>query len=816
MIRFSPVLVILILATAAANVVASPFQDATPPKYVPAKAYHVLPETHNNESGYFSLNEGLDGSIYIGTTFYGENAYLVEFDPKRESQRIVLDTNQLCGTSATGYAAQAKLHTRNDVGQSGRVYVGSKQGYRLDESDTSEYPGGYVMYYDPRTGSGKCLGMPMPGQGVIDVKADEDRGLTYIVTCEDQHWMLGSTEETSYRELGPILTPYATTLIASDGCGYAITEDFQLARHDPDTNSTEVRPILVDGTRWSRANELSIPTWFLSRDRQRAYLILLNDTNLLEIDLVSRGPNVPVVSRGKMLLGNNPDSRCGMALGADDNVYAVIRIDNDTGFGDGYLHHLVRFLPSTNAMEDLGVIKVENPDFFDWDAKGPDGNPKPWTHGFHRLPDGTLTPLHAHMALITTADNTIYVIVIYPFTLLKLDQFRIDDPVSPAESQFDHCISIIEHTEAAIDQYTQVAETIANRHIAGGAIGFPFIQQSLAQDLWGRSGGLVHIGFDRVWTQDRTEQQQANDVALVAYDGPASAGDFAELTKLKDRGVYLVGFGDRSHESVGPIADLCDVWFESKASGNASTASLHQLALANAVHGWTLIAEVVGALTRKGKMPTMWKSYSYDDGRPWGEKYFLKKQFHDDLQVAPIEPGVLGKRYLRQIRYPIERLKMQAAQFSRAAQTIHSEIQAGNKIYIAWQGHMPPTYIGKSASDPWAVAAELHPFLETQVESFDSGVPDGAQVIALGYHGHDPIERELWQRKNLRVIHFSGDHPDPQWRQYRWMPQHIDLGYAFGDACVSVDDYPIRLFAPSGIAQLIAYQAILAELTELQ
>jgi hypothetical protein len=53
------------------------------PQYVRATAYHVLPETHNNESGYFfSLCEGRDGNLYVGTAEYGENAFLVEFDPR--------------------------------------------------------------------------------------------------------------------------------------------------------------------------------------------------------------------------------------------------------------------------------------------------------------------------------------------------------------------------------------------------------------------------------------------------------------------------------------------------------------------------------------------------------------------------------------------------------------------------------------------------------------------------------------------------------------------------------------------------------------
>ena len=81
------------------------------------------PETTIEESGYFSLCEGLNGKIYVGTAAYGRNSYLVEFDPASEQMRIVLDTHKLVGLplEATGYAAQAKLHTRNFVGPSGKI-----------------------------------------------------------------------------------------------------------------------------------------------------------------------------------------------------------------------------------------------------------------------------------------------------------------------------------------------------------------------------------------------------------------------------------------------------------------------------------------------------------------------------------------------------------------------------------------------------------------------------------------------------------------------------------------------------------------------
>ena len=394
-----------------------------PFRYVWGKAHHILPETHSDESGYFSLCEGRNGKIYVGTAKYGQNAYLVEFDPATERQRVVLDTHKVCGLSARGYAAQAKIHTRNHVGLSGRIYVGSKRGYRT-KGDTSKYAGGYVMTYDPRTQAAENLGMPRGGQGVIDVVADERRGLIYVVTCEDQHWMLYDVRTRTYRELGPRLTPYATTLIDADGRANALTDDFRLAQFDPATNKLTLREIRIAtaGRTFRRTGREAVPTWTLTADRRRAWLILMNDPTLLEIDLVAKVAKSQVVraiSHGKMIEGKRPDSRCALSVGPDGRLYAVVRVDNDTKFGRGYLHHLGRFDPKRRKMEDLGVLAVRNSGFFDFE-KGPNGERPPWSHGYHRLPDGVLTPLHHHLAMIVARDGTVYVTILYPFTLLRI------------------------------------------------------------------------------------------------------------------------------------------------------------------------------------------------------------------------------------------------------------------------------------------------------------------------------------------------------------------------------------------------------------
>jgi hypothetical protein len=417
--------------------------------YVQAKAFHIPPETTTEESGYFSLCEGRNGKIYIGTAAYGRNSYLVEFDPATERMRIVLDVHKLVGQKTTGYAAQSKIHTRNFVGPSGKIYVGSKQGYPSPAERAAQkrgqkipvYRGGYVMTYDPATDRAENLGMPMPldakrmaapkteGEGVIDVTADEKRGLIYVVTCEEQHWMLYDMKTKRYRELGPILRDQPNTLIDAQGRGTAITSDYRVARYEPAKNRVAVDPLLVEGKPFAEylGAKRVHPDWRITPDGRTAYLQLLDDLRMFRVDLSGpSGKPVTATSLGNRLQGLHPDSRGSICLGPDGRVYSAVRIDNTTKFGTGYLHHLVRHDPMKRTMEDLGVFAVRNQGFFDFkgpQAKNPDGSLRP-RHGYHTLPDGTLTPLHVILAMIVSRNGTIYATVLAPFTLLKVESVR--------------------------------------------------------------------------------------------------------------------------------------------------------------------------------------------------------------------------------------------------------------------------------------------------------------------------------------------------------------------------------------------------------
>src|SRR5438105_6486476 len=112
-------------------------------KWIPATAYAVPKETAPEGEGYFSIIEGHNGRLYIGTHANGINAWLVEFDPKAGQMKAVVDAHKAIGTDAKGFAAQAKIHTRNNVGASGKIYFGTKQCYPAKNEKREDYAGGY-------------------------------------------------------------------------------------------------------------------------------------------------------------------------------------------------------------------------------------------------------------------------------------------------------------------------------------------------------------------------------------------------------------------------------------------------------------------------------------------------------------------------------------------------------------------------------------------------------------------------------------------------------------------------------------------------
>ena len=216
-------------------------------------AYAVPAETTSEQSGYFSIVEGKDKHVYIGTAKYRANAYLVEFDPATKTMKVVVDAQKEIGTTATGFAAQSKIHTRNNVGASGRIYFGTKQGYPKEGEKRTDYPGGYPMVYDPATGRTRVYPIPVPHQGIISVTPDESRGIAYVSTCSDErpvesaHFLILDLETGKYRDLMDARHMYAFIVVDHLGRAYHPILGGEIARYDPRTGTLTRLKQTIDG-----------------------------------------------------------------------------------------------------------------------------------------------------------------------------------------------------------------------------------------------------------------------------------------------------------------------------------------------------------------------------------------------------------------------------------------------------------------------------------------------------------------------------------------------------------------------------------------
>jgi hypothetical protein len=329
-----------------------------------------------------------------------------------------------------GFAAQAKIHTRNNVGQlTGKIYFGSKQGYPEKGEKRTDYPGGYVLTYDPKTGETENLGLPQKHFGIISVTPDEERGLCYISTCDDgrpiekSHFMVLDLKTKKYRDLGDTSISYAFIVIDNVGRAYHPVRNGKMARFDPKTDKLEILDITVDGQPPPLAltkdgtekgvGHGAVLNWDWSPDRKTLWCVEMSTNQLYSFDLTASEPKIPGKSRGALLPTAKATDCRGMCVDQKGKVWAAVTEQQRPG---GALCHLVSYTPGDKAPRDHGPVGIANPDYVKMtDEKG---KPKPWHHTLRKEKDGTLTPWQP-LGIAASADGSVNILTIAPLSVIR-------------------------------------------------------------------------------------------------------------------------------------------------------------------------------------------------------------------------------------------------------------------------------------------------------------------------------------------------------------------------------------------------------------
>ncbi len=397
-------------------------------QWLRATAYAIPKETATEGEGYFSIIEGHNQRLYIGTHSNGRDAWLVEFDEASKRMMPVADAMKEIGSDAKGFAAQAKIHTRNNVGASGKIYFGTKQGYPAKDEKGDEYPGGYPMVYDPETGKTKVYPIPVPHQGIVSVTPDESRGVAYVSTCSDgrpgpgesAHFLVLDLKTGKYRDLIDTHHIYAFIVVDHLGRAYHPLLGGDVARYDPKTDKLERLKQTIDGQPPTADSRLADPdgmqpiNWDISPDGKTLYSVPMSGNHLYRYDLTADGDVLPGKDLGPLLpSGKGTDCRA-LCVGPTGTAWAAI-----TEAADGIqLAHLVSYTPGDEAPRDRGPVAIRNPDYTEFADK--DGKPLPFHGGQTKLPDGATTTKYVILGVCEGRDGSVYTLALQPYTLLQV------------------------------------------------------------------------------------------------------------------------------------------------------------------------------------------------------------------------------------------------------------------------------------------------------------------------------------------------------------------------------------------------------------
>jgi len=426
------VLVVVAAAIGAACLAPAAAEEPTrglPESWVPSTA-HVIPKfTAPEGEGYFSIIEGHNGRLYIGTHANAVNSWLVEFDPKAQKMKVVVDVHKAIGTTATGFASQSKIHTRNNVGASGKIYFGTKQGYPTAEEKREDYPGGYPMVYDPATGKTKVYPIPVPHQGIASITPDESRGVAYISTCADHRpgplenavFLKLDLKTGKYQELMETNHFYAFIVVDHRGRAYHPILGGDIARYDPETDRVERLKQTIDGKPATEGTRLALTpkpdpiNWDISPDGKTLYAQAMRENALYAYDLTGDGDTLTGRRLGTLVPGASSVDCRAMCCGPSGTVWCAI---TEKASKVGNLLHLVSYTPGDKAPVDHGAVYITNPDYTEF--TGADGKPLPFHAGVTKLPNDKTVTKYVILGVCEARNGDVHILSMHPYSVLSV------------------------------------------------------------------------------------------------------------------------------------------------------------------------------------------------------------------------------------------------------------------------------------------------------------------------------------------------------------------------------------------------------------
>lgn len=410
--------------------------------------------------------------------------------------------------------------------------------------------------------------------------------------------------------------------------------------------------------------------------------------------------------------------------------------------------------------------------------------------------------------------------------------------VTPGENFITKIIACMEHTEDILGDMTSAADAAAAKVVNGGKI-YVMDDETISRtgqektklmpgggysypmhEDWGgfvaeacdRAGGLRHIQ-----PVPLTGKLNDKDVVLVGTLELHPDDQVKQLQTYKETGALIIVFGSRKSK-VAALADyLIDNGLETgivPAVEIGDTVIGPTAGIANVTNMWVFIAEFVAAVTRQGKMPSLWQSMFVPGAAPRNERIgaFI---FHPDMRIMPVEPGVLGREYFTAVKGFLEKIKLNELQKFRDAGKLNAEtITGSHKIVAGIIGH----FMTSQRRMP-GFPQNLFTIIENEygADQLKGVLQNGDVWFHIGYSMYP--ERELKYAREVgakTVCVFTPGPTDigeglPVEPDMSLLDLYIDPYWKHGDAVVEVPDYDTKILPPSGVVMSTCYWMVILE-----
>ena len=338
------------------------------------------------------------------------------------------------------------------------------------------------------------------------------------------------------------------------------------------------------------------------------------------------------------------------------------------------------------------------------------------------------------------------------------------------------------------------------------------------------------------------QKAKKNDVVLVGFENEKEEQQrlIPLVEQLLSDGALVVFFGsDAGAKTLGqkfgkqdnlltlthnvPDGGIIQVpgWKEKICSGRS---------LVNRVYLWTFQAELISAFMRRGKIPGILLSVTYESPQIWNEPLLNKYKFIPAFNVTPVEKRLLGDTYLNHLSRIVGSIvPSQRKQFQKAAQWIAEARQTKQTAFALLIHGLAPEGL---PGDPgfFKVFSEGNAYYP----QMDKACRKNDVAFFVGYNWYPSALADTVAKaggKQILCFTLVQDQPPTpaiygevgelkHYKSFAELPQddnriYIDLKFAQYNAVLKIPDYPVPALETSAFAEDVVYWKIVADTAEL-